>query len=340
MKNIIYAPNIHQGGGKALLLPILEELKGAKNIVFVLDARMSLPVGGLSGEIYRVKPTLLSRLWFEWRLCYLIKPDTLLLCMGSLPPLWTHSGQITVFVQNRYLIDDVSLKAFPLSVRIRLMVERWWLRSRVSYVQCFVVQTQTMQGLLRHAFGKDAEVLPFAATAIESCQFSQTGVLYDFLYVASGEPHKGHAILIEAWIKLAEAGNFPSLCLTLDATRFPELCASIDADIKKHHLNIAVIGECSHTRIQQLYHQSKAMIYPSRFESFGLPLIEAVMAGLPVLASSETYVTDVIEPSIVFDASSPRSIAGAVRNFRGEPAQLKVHLNDANEFLERVFKEN
>jgi len=334
----LYAPNIHQGGGKTLLLPLLAALQNIPDISFVLDARISLPQDlQLRGDVYRIKATLFSRLWFEWRLRSLITPDTLLLCMGNLPPLFAHQGIQQVFVQNRYLIEDVSLDSFPLPVRIRLTAERWWLRSRSDYVDRFIVQTETMQRLIKDALGVDAAVLPFAAIAFD--MKLNHADRYDFLYVASGEPHKNHKRLIEAWIHLGEKSMFPSLCLTLDEQRFPGLCAWISAKIKKHHLNVSMIGECSHAKIQQLYHRSRAMIYPSRFESFGLPLIEAAMAGLPILASSETYVTDVIEPSSLFDASSSQSIADAVRGFRGRPAKLKVHLYDANEFLERVFND-
>jgi len=342
-KRLLYAPNIHQGGGNTLLLPLLEALKDEIDVTFVLDARMTLPKGvRLAGHVYRVKPTLFSRLCFEWQLRTVVKQDTLLLCMGNLPPLFAHQGIQQVFVQNRYLIDDVSLVSFPLSVRIRLMVERWWLKSNASYVQRFIVQTPTMQRLIGNRLGKDAEVLPFATVGghhVAAKKKCEKRYHYDFLYVASGEPHKGHKTLIEAWVTLAERGLFPSLCLTLDANRFPELCASISADVEKHGLNITVLGECSYAEIQQLYRQSRAMIYPSLFESFGLPLIEAATVGLPVLASHASYVTDVIEPSALFDASSSQSIADAVQGFRGGPAKLKVQLFDVNEFLVRVFSE-
>lgn len=339
-KRLLYAPNIHQGGGRALLLPVLEALKDVADIAFVLDARMPLPKGvRLAGQVYRVKASLFSRLRFEWCLPSLINPDTLLLCMGNLPPLFAHEGVQQVFVQNRYLVDDVSLNAFPLSVRIRLMIERWWLKSNASYVNQFIVQTPTMQRLLKNRLDQNAEVLPFADIGVnvepEPC--SDSKMRYDFLYVASGEPHKEHAALLEAWVKLADVGEYPSLCLTLDANRFPDLCASITTAVKQHDLKITMCGECSYAEVQQLYRQSAAMIYPSSFESFGLPLIEAAMAGLPVLASNASYVHDVIEPSASFDPASPQSIANAVQRFTRTPAKLKIELLDANHFLTHVF---
>jgi len=339
-KRMLYAPNIHQGGGRSLLLTLLERLKGREDVLFVLDARMQLPEScPLAGQVYRVKATLPARLRCEWRLRGLIKPDTWVLCMGNLPPLIAHQGFQQIFVQNRYLIDHVSLGSFPWPVRLRLTVERWWLRSRAKYVQRFIVQTPSMQRLIRNRLGRDAEVLPFAATKtnIKEQPVSVKGKHYDFLYVASGEPHKNHKTLLEAWIKLAEKDLFPSLCLTLDAACFPELCADISVEIKKYGLNIAMLGACSYAEIQQLYRHSAAMIYPSLFESFGLPLIESVHAGLPVLASKLTYVTDVIRPTDQFDPLSSGSIADAVCRFSFQAASLNIDLLTADGFLQQTF---
>ncbi len=337
---VLYAPNVHQGGGRALLLPLLEALKNANDVVFVLDARMELPVGmDLLGKVYRVSPTLLSRLFFEWRMLQLIQDNEVVLCMGNLPPLFAHQGVQRVFVQNRYLIDDVSLSQHPLPVRLRLKVERWWLRSRSSYVQQFIVQTESMQRCIKTALAVEAEVRPFVDRSQQISQLNTRdgSQQYDFLYVASGESHKNHQALVRAWIVLADRDVYPSLCLTLDANRFASLCAWIESEIHRTGVRISMIGECSFNDVQKLYRQSSALIYPSLFESFGLPLMEAVYAGLPVLASNELFVTDVIEPSAQFDANSSQSIADAVQSFQYQSAKVKIKLLNADEFLRSAF---
>ncbi|MFN2366015.1 MAG: glycosyltransferase, partial [Desulfurivibrionaceae bacterium] len=130
-KRLVYAPNIHQGGGRALLLPLLEVLRDADDTAFVLDDRLRLPDGvKLRGEVYRVRATLLARLGIEWRLKLLVSPQTRLLGLGNLPPLFAHQGEQLIFVQNRYLIDPLSLNGFSRRIGLRIWLERWWLRSR------------------------------------------------------------------------------------------------------------------------------------------------------------------------------------------------------------------
>ncbi|MFO7607106.1 MAG: glycosyltransferase [Desulfurivibrionaceae bacterium] len=339
-KRLLYAPNIHQGGGRALLLPLLAELQDAEDVAFVLDDRLQLPDGvKLRGEVYRVKAALLSRLGIEWRLKRFVAPQTRLLGMGNLPPLFAHQGEQLIFVQNRYLIDPLSLDGFSRRIRLRIWLERWWLRSRARYVNEFIVQTATMRVLLQRAVGKDAVILPFAAVPEMEKVREKTPqeFNYDFVYVATGEAHKNHEKLIEAWIELAGRGIFPTLCLTLDAGRFPDLCAWINNAINKHSLKVFMIGECSHEKVMNLYENSRALIFPSLFESFGLPLIESVRAGLPVLASDLDYVKDVIQPSDSFDPLSPHAIADAVCCFSFQPASLNVNLLNAGEFLQQTL---
>lgn len=341
--HVLYAPNVHQGGGRSLLIPMLEAWQKYDNAMFVLDHRLQVPGNlHLHGVVHHVKPTLVARIFFEWRLKRLLPKDCCLLSMSNLPPLLAHQGEQHVFLQNRYLIDPSSpLRSLPIKVCFRMLIERWWLRSRARYVKSFFVQTSVMRRLFEKALSCEAGLAPIVAS------LQKQGVnpplsrkyKYDFVYVASGESHKNHRTLIEAWIELARRERFPSLALTLDAQKFPVLCNWIRGQAEINNLDVTLVGECSPSEIQELYKTSKALVYPSYFESFGLPLIEAVFAGLPVLAGSADYVKDVICPTEEFDELSPKSIADAVCRCSFEKAKLITNLINASEFLENSLKE-
>jgi len=341
-RRVFYAPNIHQGGGKALLLPLLDALVNASDVMFILDERLELSEGfHFEGKVYRVKATVISRLCFEWKLRSLVSSEMLLLCMGNLPPLFSHKGIQHVFVQNRYLIDNVTLESFSFIVRARLLFERWWLRTRSRYVRNFFVQTPTMRKMLSESLGRDAKALPFVpGFLVDNCgEINDTqDKMYDFVYVASGEPHKRHESLINGWLELANRGYFPSLCLTLDPKHFSSLYAWIKKNVKEYGLNVEIKGCLSYSEVKALYCNSKAMIYPSVFESFGLPLLEASSLGLPIVASNASYVNDVISPTITFDVDSPESIADAVIDMPNTPAKITINLFKAKDFLAETFR--
>ncbi len=341
----LHATNVHQGGGKALLTAILSAIPKTTQTTAQLDRRMAVSSNLPENLIIEfVKPSVLQRLRAEWRLARNSRPDDVILCFGNLPPLFKLAGRVQVFLQNRYLIDDVPLCDFPLKTRIRLWIERLWLSGRMANVDAFIVQTPSMQRLLlARTKGKvPVHVLPFMADPAnyvrrigkhEAAGNSQI----EFAYVASGEPHKNHRMLVSAWCLLAEEQVYPSLRLTLDRRTFPDLCDWIEQQIVQHQLNISNEGSLPHEAVTQLYGRVDAMIYPSTFESFGLPLIEARQAGLPILASELDYVRDVIDPEESFDPESPVSIARAVKRFmlKEEPP---LSLQNAEDFLGHILE--
>jgi glycosyltransferase involved in cell wall biosynthesis len=159
----------------------------------------------------------------------------------------------------------------------------------------------------------------------------------NFLYVASGEPHKNHRNLTEAWALLAMEEIRPGLYLTLDKSRFSELCAWIEGKTKSLGLNVTNLGSISAQDLDRVYKGSLALIYPSDFESLGLPLIEARCAGLPILAAERDYVRDVVDPEETFDPNSPVSIARAVKRFLEIP-EKPLPVMDAREYLSKVYE--
>ncbi|MBC7742927.1 MAG: glycosyltransferase [Bdellovibrionaceae bacterium] len=353
MKNkktlFIHATNIHQGGGRTLLLRTLKSLPKDFEIYIFVDARMTLPADiKLSGRvnIEIVKPTIVQRLKAEWRLSQLANDHDVVLCFGSLPPLFKTDAFTNVFVQNKYLIDQSSLSKFPLKTRLRLAIERLWFSSRLCHADAFTVQTPSMKLLIQDRLSKQSipvHVFPFVDDSVPYLRTlpepkKNPSSLYDFVYVASGEPHKNHKRLIEAWILLSKELHFPKLALTLDQHQFPDLCCWLDKVKAEYHLSIQNLGTLPHEQVKLLYQNAGALIFPSTLESFGIPLIEARQAGLPVIASELDYVRDILDPEQSFDPHSANSIAHAVKRF----LQIKnstLPLMDAAEFLQQIIRQ-
>jgi glycosyltransferase involved in cell wall biosynthesis len=197
-----------------------------------------------------------------------------------------------------------------------------------------------MQDVLQSNYKVSSMVLPFVANGF----IKHEGVIsignpaYDFIYVASGEPHKNHQNLIKSWVKLAAKNIRPSLCLTLNEKRSPELLTWIEREKKEHRLNVYNVGHIPESEMMAQYMEAKALIFPSTLESFGLPLIEAKSAGLAIVASELDYIRDVVDPDESFDPNSPVSIARAVERFLGKKECSLTPL-DASYFLKYLFSE-
>lgn len=318
MTLVIHAPNVHQGGGAVLLCELLSVIPPETSAVVLIDERMKFPdILGGHIRIKRIRPTVFSRFMAEiWLFKKVVETDKVL-CFGNLPPLFKLSGRVSVFLQNRYLVDErAPLKALPLNYQVRIGVEKRWLTWCRDNAHRYFVQTPSMQRLAEQRLGLPVTCFPFApeGVAIQTPTLTKsTHERFDFLYVASGESHKNHKKLIGAWRILAEEGLFPSLALTLCNEAAEDLLKYVDQERIEMGLRIHNVGLLPHDQMLSLYKKSDTLIYPSSFESYGLPLIEARHAGLPVLAPELDYVRDIIDPEETFNPESSVSIARAVK---------------------------
>ncbi|MCX7187241.1 MAG: glycosyltransferase [Methylophilales bacterium] len=342
IKNVVlHAPNIHTGGGLVLLQEFFST-PGLPVRWAQLDERVKnstkLPPNIVKHFVNR---SVISRLWAEWRLWRTTTENDVVLCFHGLPPLLPLRGQVVVFVQNRILFETESLAVYSFTTKIRLTIERLWTRMMRGNCDRYIVQTPSMKNAVQRCLGVDVavSVLPFAPSvdSFAPKKISASVRKYDFVYVASGEAHKNHNNLLEAWRLLANAGLKPSLALTVNLHSFPFLSAEITRYTQEYALNIVNLDQMRPMEVTNLYQSSSALIFPSKTESLGLPLIEATQLGLPVLASELDYVRDVIEPAETFDPNSPVSIARAVRRFLGN-AEPTVQIRSAEEFLAEVLR--
>lgn len=324
---LLYAPNVHTGGGLVLLQAVLASWPVAASRRACLDERarhrLLVPAGT---EVTWVRPTVASRLAGERALRAAAQNGDTVLCFHGLPPLLSTPARVVVYQQNRNYLGLNRLGDFAPRTALRLAFERfvsWRFRHRVHE---YIVQTPTMAAALTHWYGPGCppvRLLPFvdrwpapgAAPAID----------WDFVYVADGVAHKNHACLMAAWQLLAEQGFTPSLALTL-GPRDTALAQEIDALSRRAGLRVVNLGEIDRSAVLALYARSRALVFPSTSESFGLPLIEATSLGLPIVAAELDYVRDVCVPAQTFDPLSPVSLARAVRRFLNQPDPTVVIL--------------
>lgn len=339
-RRLLYAPNVHTGGGFVLLQGLLAAWPGSEPLVAFLDARahlrLKLPA---QAQVRWVRATAASRWAAERALRREAHAGDRVLCFHGLPPLLRSAARVVVFQQNRNYLGLDPLSQFAPRTALRLAFERGVSRLLRHRVDQYIVQTPTMARELLRWWGDDRpppaiRVLPFADAGPTPA--APSARRWDFVYVSDGEAHKNHRRLLQAWQLLAAEGLRPSLALTLSA-RDGALADEVDALRAAHNLAVENLGPMTHAEVFALYASARALVFASTSESFGLPLVEAHQLGLPVLAPEADYVRDVCEPVQTFDPLSPVSIARAVRRFLGvevppiavgSPAALWAALDD------------
>jgi glycosyltransferase involved in cell wall biosynthesis len=101
-----------------------------------------------------------------------------------------------------------------------------------------------------------------------------------FLFVGTLEPRKNIPALVEAWREVRRRHDVDLVLAGRRRADCPPLPGEKDAEP-----GLLFLGEVPDERLPTLYSQSLAFIYPSLYEGFGLPVLEAMQCGACVIAS-------------------------------------------------------
>jgi glycosyltransferase involved in cell wall biosynthesis len=147
-----------------------------------------------------------------------------------------------------------------------------------------------------------------------------------FVYPAITWPHKNHEIIIRALSILKTRHGFaPSVFFTGSATAHRSLLEKLAKDLSVSE-QLHFPGFVSSTELQVILKTATAMIFPSRFEGFGLPILEAFHAGLPVLCSNATTLPEVAcDGALYFDPDSAQELAALIEKV-SESSELRCDL--------------
>jgi glycosyltransferase involved in cell wall biosynthesis len=126
------------------------------------------------------------------------------------------------------------------------------------------------------------------------------------LYPAREWPHKNHALLFDAFAELRRRHPELELVLTAYAGPVPE--------------GVRSLGRVSREELARLYRTASALVFPSLFEGFGQPPLEAMACGCPVACSNVASLPEVVaDAARLFDPTSAEELIAAVEDVLADP---------------------
>ncbi len=131
----------------------------------------------------------------------------------------------------------------------------------------------------------------------------------DLLYVATFEKRKNHLTLLKSLMLVNEQLN---VCFVGYDNGYKH---EIDAFIKDNHLihNIEIYSGLSEQELSELYLRAKLFVYPSLYEGFGMPLIEAASIGSRIVCSNLNVFKELMKDyPVYFDPNNPVEIADVI----------------------------
>lgn len=146
-----------------------------------------------------------------------------------------------------------------------------------------------------------------------------------FLYFGALEPKKNVGRLIEAYLGLAT--DTPLVIVGARAWAAEEELRLLRADRKTSGAfgrsldrRIVELGYLPRALLMRLVRGAKAVVFPSLYEGFGLPVLEAMELGTPVITATTGSLPEVAgDAALLVDPYSVAAIAGALRRIDGEP---------------------
>jgi glycosyltransferase involved in cell wall biosynthesis len=218
------------------------------------------------------------------------------------------------------------------STLLERLVYRCWLPFAVRSVRAVItLSQQSKTDLEKHLKipGKVITVIPLAAGA----QFrlmqkneiqpalKRAGVEQPYiLYVGSLEPRKNLLRLLQAYHQLLAWSTRWSLVIV--GARNPWSSTPIAAEVESLVLGSRVrfTGYLPDEDLPALYNAADLFCFPSLYEGFGLPVLEAMACGVPVLTSNTSSLPEVAgEAAILVDPYNVSEIAAAMRQILSDP---------------------
>lgn len=143
------------------------------------------------------------------------------------------------------------------------------------------------------------------------------------LIVATNLPHKNLSTAIRALAEMP-AESRPVFIFAGFDTDSAELRAVAEAAGVTQ--DVRLIGYCDDATLEDLYAAATLMVFPTLYEGFGLPVLEAMIRGVPVACSDIPVLEEVAGScAVFFDPRSPRALAEAVSGLASDP-ELRLRL--------------
>jgi glycosyltransferase involved in cell wall biosynthesis len=234
--------------------------------------------------------------------------------------------------------DLIPLKV-PEMYRARArMAARMFLHASVGYARRVIANSEfTRRDILEHIPGaaSKVEVIPMGVSPAfrplapgESAGCAPLAALRPFLLcVGNRLLHKNYIAAVDALALLRAEGSAIRLVVAggRNNVYWPE--------VVRHAETLGVgdalldLGEVTDSELRCLYGHCVALLFPSLYEGFGIPILEAMACGAPVIASNRSSLPEVVgDAGFLVGPHDPASMAAAVRRLEREP-ELRADLS-------------
>jgi glycosyltransferase involved in cell wall biosynthesis len=275
---------------------------------------------------FRVDAIAPGVVWQQTRLARVAKEE------GDV--LWGPHGTLPLNLRTPSVITihDLTALTMPLKHKIKTLASFNLLigRSVANASRIAAVSQATADELMR-GFGVPSSRITIVPNGVDSF-YSPSNALpevmpFDLeherfvLYVGTVEPRKGVADLISAWTTLPTPRPRLVICGSLGWS-YRAVLKMVEEHPDRH--DIIVSGYLDQTSIRDLYRHCMMFVYPSHYEGFGLPPLEAMACGAPVVTTRAGALPEVVgDAAVMVEAGAINELGAAMRRLAVNETQRR-----------------
>jgi glycosyltransferase involved in cell wall biosynthesis len=263
--------------------------------------------------------------------------------VGHKTGLWWEQIDLPKYLKaqnNPLLVNYVASAPFGYSNRIVTLHDITYLRHPKSYSLKFRLQCRLLTPLILKKSLALITVSNFSKKEISGCFRNYPPPSIHVIYNAAGQQfnikspdkesspyllavashfyHKNIAALIEAFVTLRKSGKI-NIPLVIVGESSPYSGKQNFNTVSDH--SIRFTGRVSDQELISLYQSATAFIFPSLYEGFGIPPLEAQACGCPVITSNAAAMPEVLgESALYFDPHSSLEMQDAIYRIVTDPS--------------------
>lgn len=281
------------------------------------------PEQGLKGHIRRL-------LWTQLQLAQIYQALESQLLFSPLP-------EAPLFSKCRYIVmvHDLIPLRFPKPYSPLTPFFRYYIPEVLTQAQHIICNSTATARDITDFFGISSTKITPIPLAYDATHFRYLNIPKQetannfpayFLYLGRHEPYKNLHRLIEAFANLPNCRNYQ---LWLAGPSDQRCTPKLKTQVKELNLTrqVKFLDYVSYDQLPMLISQAIALVFPSLWEGFGLPALEAMACGTPVITSNLSSLPEVTgEAALLIDPYKTEQITSAMQTI-AEDSTLRSHLS-------------
>lgn len=276
-------------------------------------SRLSSPMGPAYGKGAHLRRLI----WAQWVLPRLMARDNVSPLLSTIP-----EGTIRGDIPQYLVVHDVTPLRFPKEYVLQRWYFQWYVRPLLRNARRIITVSEQTKADVITAFGISSSrirVVPggcnhevFHAGINPEAVKAKYRLDAYVLYVGNFHPHKNLLRLIQAFQLVARDGWHQLVIAGKKDSRFFPV---LEAMVEKLGLQGRVIfpGYIPGEDLPGLYAGATALVLPSLYEGFGLPVLEAMACGVPVIAAKSGAIPELVSGAgLLVDPMDPKDIGEAI----------------------------